>query len=57
MNKVFETKKIHEVNNIVKEKLSKSATEPKKQKQVEKQLEKEMLKNKLDLFNELDFNL
>ena len=57
VNKVFETKKIREVNNIVKEKLSKLATEPKKQKLVEKQLQKEMLKNKLDLFNELDFNL
>ena len=57
VNKVFETKKIHEVNNIVKEKLSKYATEPRKPKQVEKQLQKEMLKNKLDLFNELDFNL
>ena len=30
---------------------------PIRQKQVEKQLNKEILQNKLDLFNELDFNL
>ena len=51
---MFQIKKIHEKNDIIKEKLSRSETKPKPQKVVEKKMETEKIKSKIDIFNELD---
>jgi len=53
-NSMFKIKKIHEKNDIIKEKLSRSETKPKPQKVVEKKMETEKMKSKIDIFNELD---
>ncbi len=53
-NTMFQSKKINEKNDIIKDKLKPSEKKPQSQKIVEKKMEKEKTKSKLDIFNELD---
>ena len=52
-NSIFQIKKIHEKNDIVKDILSKKEMNPKKVDKVEKQIDDEKLMNKLNIFNDL----
>jgi len=53
-NLMYKSKKIHEVNDIIKDKLPKKELNLKSQKKVEKKMEEEKMKSKIDIFNDLD---
>ena len=53
-NLMYKSKKIHEQNNIIKDKISKLQLKPKSQAKAEKKMNEEKIKSKIDLFNDLD---